>query len=41
MDIQSVLDVLNNRNRILDAIITGREAPQEFLDMADRATEKV
>lgn len=37
--IEKVLDILDNRNKSIEVIITGRRAPQELIDYADLVSE--
>ena len=39
LTVQEVVDVLNGRTSSAEVVITGRKAPQEFLDMADLVTD--
>lgn len=38
IDMQTVLDVLNERPKDLHVLVTGRNAPQELVDLADLVT---
>jgi cob(I)alamin adenosyltransferase len=38
IELQTVLDLLNNRPKDLHVLVTGRNAPQELLDLADLVT---
>ena len=37
--LKEVLDVINNRDKKVEVIITGRKAPQEIIALADLVTE--
>jgi cob(I)alamin adenosyltransferase len=39
IELKMVLDVLNHRPKELHVLVTGRNAPQELLDLADLVTE--
>jgi cob(I)alamin adenosyltransferase len=40
-NIQDVIHMLNNREKHVEVVITGRYAPKELIDMADLVTEMV
>jgi cob(I)alamin adenosyltransferase len=39
IDLQYLLDIMDNKPENLELIVTGRSAPQEFIDRADLVTE--
>ncbi len=37
--VEEVIDILNDRNKKVEVVLTGRNAPEELIDLADLVTE--